>query len=183
MSVHQLCSLSSMDLSMCLKGQKAQYFLTGSVNLCSMLSCSYFYHFSVASCLLQALVNGKITFPCWSEILCLPLIEAIVWLKFSAARASPLSLAARHLFWETLCLLHFISNVCTLALFLILHGPVNVSQGTKGAMFPYWIRQFLFYVILLLVLPLFCGLMPFASLGEWKDHFSLLVRDSLFTVD
>jgi hypothetical protein len=84
------------------------------------------------------------------------------------------------LFWETLCLLHFISNVCTSALFLILHGPVNVSQGTKGTIFPYWIRQFLFYVILLLFLPLFCGLMPFASLGEWKD---LLVRDSLFTVD
>lgn len=88
------------------------------------------------------------------------------------------------LFWETLCLLHFISNAYTSALFLILHGPVNVSQGTKGnAIFPYWIRQFLFYVILLLFLPLFCGLMPFASLGEWKDHFSLLVRDSLFTSD
>ncbi|XP_059433041.1 protein CPR-5 isoform X2 [Corylus avellana] len=88
------------------------------------------------------------------------------------------------LYWETLCLLHFISNVWTSVLFLILHGPVNVSQGTEGkAIFPYWIRQFLFYGILLIFLPLFCGLMPFASLGEWKDHFSLLVRDSLFTSD
>jgi hypothetical protein len=33
----------------------------------------------VASCRLQALVNGKITFPCWSEIHCLPVIEVIVW--------------------------------------------------------------------------------------------------------
>ncbi|XP_041007163.1 protein CPR-5 isoform X2 [Juglans microcarpa x Juglans regia] len=88
------------------------------------------------------------------------------------------------LYWETLCLLHFISNVCTSSLFLILHGPVNVSQGTKGnVILPYWIRRFLFYTILLLFLPLLCGLVPFASLGEWKDHFSLRVNDYLFPGD
>ncbi|XP_041003694.1 protein CPR-5-like isoform X2 [Juglans microcarpa x Juglans regia] len=84
--------------------------------------------------------------------------------------------------WEILCVLHFISNVYTPFLFLVLHGPVNVSQGTKGkAIFPYWIRRVMFYAIMFLFLPLFCGLVPFASLGEWKDHFLLLVTDYLFT--
>ncbi|KAF5458072.1 hypothetical protein F2P56_022135 [Juglans regia] len=88
------------------------------------------------------------------------------------------------LYWEILCLLHFICNVCTSSLFLILHGPVNVSQGTKGnVILPYRIRRFLFYTILLLFLPLLCGLVPFASLGEWKDHFSLQVNDYLYPGD
>ncbi|KAF3965323.1 hypothetical protein CMV_010481 [Castanea mollissima] len=86
------------------------------------------------------------------------------------------------IYWEILCVLHFFSNVCTSTLFRFLHGSVNLSQGTKGnAIFPYWIRQSLFYAILLLFLPLFCGLVPFASLGEWKDHFLLLVTDYLIT--
>ncbi|KAF5480761.1 hypothetical protein F2P56_001478 [Juglans regia] len=84
--------------------------------------------------------------------------------------------------WEILCVLHFISNVYTPFLFLVLHGSVNVSQGTKGkAIFPYWIRRVMFYAVMFLFLPLFCGLVPFASLGEWKDHFLLLVTDYLFT--
>nr|XP_023883446.1 protein CPR-5 [Quercus suber] len=86
------------------------------------------------------------------------------------------------LYWEILCVLHFFSNVCTSTLFRFLHGSVNLSQGTKGnAIFPYWIRRFLFYAFLLFFLPLFCGLVPFASLGDWKDHFLLLVRDYLIT--
>uniref|UniRef100_A0A2N9EUE6 Uncharacterized protein n=1 Tax=Fagus sylvatica TaxID=28930 RepID=A0A2N9EUE6_FAGSY len=88
------------------------------------------------------------------------------------------------LYWEILCLLHFFFNVCTSTLYSILYGPVNLSQGTKGqAIFPYWIRRFLFYTILLVVLPLLCGLVPFASLGEWKDHLLLKITDYLFTVD
>ncbi|XP_042971301.1 protein CPR-5-like isoform X3 [Carya illinoinensis] len=86
------------------------------------------------------------------------------------------------LHWEILCMLHFISNVYTPFLLLVLHGSVNVSQGTKGkAIFPYWIRRVIFYAIMFLFLPLFCGLVPFASLSEWKDHFLLLVTDYLFT--
>ncbi|KAI9165702.1 hypothetical protein LWI28_019055 [Acer negundo] len=80
------------------------------------------------------------------------------------------------LYWESLCLVHFFANVWTSALFRILHGPVNVSQGTKGhTIVPYWIRRSLFYATMLLFLPLVCGLLPFASLGEWIDHFVVLV--------
>nr|XP_004289283.2 PREDICTED: protein CPR-5-like [Fragaria vesca subsp. vesca] len=80
------------------------------------------------------------------------------------------------IFWETLCLLHFFCNVFTSVLFHILHGPVDVSPGTKGdSIFPYWIRRLVFYGITFLFLPLLCGLLPFASLGEWKHHFLLLV--------
>ncbi|XVF58660.1 hypothetical protein PTKIN_Ptkin07bG0084100 [Pterospermum kingtungense] len=79
-------------------------------------------------------------------------------------------------YWEILCLLHFLSNAFTSVLFLILHGPVNVSQGKRqSTLVPYWIRRSVFYSIMLLILPLLCGLVPFASLSEWKDHFLLLV--------
>lgn len=82
------------------------------------------------------------------------------------------------IYWETLCMLHFFSNVCTSALFFILHGPIDVSQGTKGnTIFPYWIRRVVFYCTSFLFLPLFCGLTPFASIGEWKHHLLLLVTD------
>lgn len=82
------------------------------------------------------------------------------------------------LHWETLCLLHFFSNSCTSHLFQILHGPVNVCQGAeRKTMVPYWIRRSLFYSTLLFIIPLVCGLMPFASPSEWKEHFSLLVLD------
>ncbi|XP_021301073.1 protein CPR-5 [Herrania umbratica] len=82
-------------------------------------------------------------------------------------------------YWEILCLLHFLSNVFTSVLFIILHGPVNVSQAVRERpLLPYWIRRSLFYSIILLILPLLCGLMPFASLSEWKDHFMVLVLDA-----
>ncbi|KAK0608487.1 hypothetical protein LWI29_031453 [Acer saccharum] len=82
------------------------------------------------------------------------------------------------LYWESLCLVHFFANVWTSALFRILHGPVNVSQGMKGhTIVPYWIRRSLFYATMLLFLPLVCGLLPFASLGKWIDHFVVLVFD------
>ncbi|KAL5992917.1 hypothetical protein ACLOJK_013836 [Asimina triloba] len=82
------------------------------------------------------------------------------------------------LHWEFLCLLHFFANVRTPSLFYILHGPVSVSQeAQKEFRFPHWIRRFLFYSMMLLILPVLCGLMPFASLSEWKDHFSSIVTD------
>ncbi|GMP26286.1 hypothetical protein CsSME_00002786 [Camellia sinensis var. sinensis] len=77
------------------------------------------------------------------------------------------------LYWEVLCFLHLFSNVWTSALFLILHGPITVCQGPNSStIVPYWIRRFLFYATMLLFLPLLCGLVPFASPVEWKDHFS-----------
>ncbi|KAJ9170302.1 hypothetical protein P3X46_018421 [Hevea brasiliensis] len=88
------------------------------------------------------------------------------------------------LYWETMCLLHFFSNVFISTLFCVLHGSVTVSQGEKpNATCPYWFRQILFYAVVLLFLPLCCGLLPFASPGEWKDHFLILATDFLFTAD
>ncbi|KAK7317009.1 hypothetical protein RJT34_00882 [Clitoria ternatea] len=82
------------------------------------------------------------------------------------------------IYWETLCLLHFFSIGWTSALYSILHGSLTAPLTTKeNAIFPYWIRRSMFYATLLVFLPLFCGLMPFANLGQWKDHFMLKVRD------
>lgn len=84
------------------------------------------------------------------------------------------------LYWEILCLLHFLSIVCTPTLFRILNGPVTAPQTTKSNQkFPYWVRRFLFYATLLVFLPLSCGLMPFASFGQWKDHCRLKVTNYL----
>ena len=84
------------------------------------------------------------------------------------------------LYWEILCLLHFLSIVCRSTLFLILHGPVNAAQTSKGNIIvSHRIRRFMFYATLLVFLPLSCGLMPFASLGQWKDHVLLKVRGYL----
>lgn len=87
------------------------------------------------------------------------------------------------IYWEAMCLLHFFSNIFPSGLFLLLHGPISVSQGAKGnTLIPYWTRQIVFYATILLFLPLLCGLMPFASLSDWKDHFLLLVADSLSNI-
>ncbi|XP_030463316.1 protein CPR-5 [Syzygium oleosum] len=85
------------------------------------------------------------------------------------------------IFWETLCFLHFLSNIWTRGLFVILHGPVSMSQGMRSnaVMVPYWIRRVSFYAAVLIFLPLLCGLIPFASPVEWKDHFSQLIVDRL----
>ncbi|KAG5529322.1 hypothetical protein RHGRI_029879 [Rhododendron griersonianum] len=85
------------------------------------------------------------------------------------------------LYWEVLCLLHFFSSVRTSDLFHILYGPISVSHGgaMEKTMFPYWIRRFFFYAVVLLLLPMICGLVPFASPAEWKDHLSLKVMDLL----
>ncbi|KAJ8557328.1 hypothetical protein K7X08_002953 [Anisodus acutangulus] len=85
------------------------------------------------------------------------------------------------IYWETLCLLHFFSYVFISTLFLILNGPVTVSEKSRDRTFPYWMRRSMFYTTLLLFLPLLCGLMPFAGAGEWKNHFSSLVLDAFIT--
>nr|GEW79175.1 protein CPR-5 [Tanacetum cinerariifolium] len=63
-------------------------------------------------------------------------------------------------------------------LFVILHGPVTVTGGSMGhVLFPYWLRQLAFYAIVLVYLPLVCGLMPFVGPGEWLEHFSGPVKE------
>ncbi|XP_051117368.1 protein CPR-5 isoform X2 [Andrographis paniculata] len=81
------------------------------------------------------------------------------------------------MYWEALCLLHFFANTFSSALYFILNGPILVAERmehmtrTTATMFPYWMRRTLFFTTLI-VLPLLCGLMPFASPPEWFDHFS-----------
>ncbi|KAI3794547.1 hypothetical protein L1987_37179 [Smallanthus sonchifolius] len=80
------------------------------------------------------------------------------------------------LYWEILCLVHLFANICTSMLFFILHGPVTViDQSPRRMVFPYWFRRVVFYATLLLYLPLICGLVPFAGVGEWLEHFASLV--------
>ncbi|KAB2597296.1 protein CPR-5-like [Pyrus ussuriensis x Pyrus communis] len=82
------------------------------------------------------------------------------------------------MWWEIFCALHFLCNVFTSTLYLILYGSVDASQGAKRkTRLPYCIRRVVFFAILFLLLPVFCGLLPFASLGEWKHHFVVWVTD------
>ncbi|KAH6799495.1 hypothetical protein C2S51_035979 [Perilla frutescens var. frutescens] len=83
------------------------------------------------------------------------------------------------IFWEVLCLLHFFSNIFHSTLFSILNGPIVVAERIdRNSVFPYWMRKSVFYATLL-VLPLLCGLMPFASPWEWCKHFSSQAADLL----
>ncbi|KAK1391947.1 Nuclear transcription factor Y subunit B-3-like [Heracleum sosnowskyi] len=83
-------------------------------------------------------------------------------------------------YWEALCLLHFFSNVCTPTLFVILNGPITVTEQPRSSrIFPFWIRRFMFYSTSLGVLPLMCGLMPFSGPREWRDHFSSLILKTI----
>ncbi|XP_030496892.2 protein CPR-5 [Cannabis sativa] len=85
------------------------------------------------------------------------------------------------LFWEIICLVHFFCNVCTPTLFFLLYGPVNASQEMKDKIrLPYWIRRVVFWATLLLILPLLCGLIPFAGPREWKDHILLRINNYLW---
>ncbi|XP_010546395.1 PREDICTED: protein CPR-5 [Tarenaya hassleriana] len=81
-------------------------------------------------------------------------------------------------FWETLCLVHFFSNIFTSALFAVLYGPVTVTKQTNGRpLVPYWARRALFYTTILFFLPLLSGLIPFAGFHEWKEHFAELAME------
>lgn len=73
--------------------------------------------------------------------------------------------------WEVLCVLHFFANAFPSVLHNLLYGPVIISQGANSVMFPYWLRRYVFYTLLLPILPISSGLLPFASFFEWKVHF------------
>ncbi|XP_076887861.1 protein CPR-5-like [Bidens hawaiensis] len=80
------------------------------------------------------------------------------------------------IFWELLCLVHLFANICTSMLFSLLHGPITtVDQSMSRKLFPYWFRRVVFYTAVLACLPLLCGLIPFAGVSEWFDHFASLV--------
>ncbi|THU57773.1 hypothetical protein C4D60_Mb03t07070 [Musa balbisiana] len=72
------------------------------------------------------------------------------------------------IYWEVLCMLHFFANVFPSAFHNILYGPVAVTQGANTVRLPYWVRRYAFYILLLLILPTLSGLLPFASIKEWK---------------
>ncbi|KAL2246553.1 UNVERIFIED_CONTAM: Protein CPR-5 [Sesamum indicum] len=87
------------------------------------------------------------------------------------------------IYWEALCLLHFFSNTFHSILYFILNRPIIVAEKVEGnPIFPYWMRRLMFYATLL-VLPLLCGFMPFASPLEWFNHFSSRATDFMEYID
>ncbi|KAG2316877.1 hypothetical protein Bca52824_019999 [Brassica carinata] len=88
------------------------------------------------------------------------------------------------LLWELFCLLQFVANVFILALYRLLYGPVTVTEeGRCGdsmvTMVPYWARRSVFFGLILLVLPVGNGLLPFATVGAWGHHFTVVVSTFL----
>ncbi|XP_074308664.1 protein CPR-5 [Silene latifolia] len=82
------------------------------------------------------------------------------------------------MFWEVLCSVHFFSITFAPFLYSILYGAVQVCQVAKyRILFPFWVRRCLFRIFLLL-LPVSCGLLPFAS-GKtwWEDHISTWIKN------
>lgn len=75
------------------------------------------------------------------------------------------------IYWEALCLVHLFANLFPSILYRVLYGRVLAAHGKTAILLPYWIRRYGFYLMLMLVLPTMAGLLPFASLVDWKDHF------------
>lgn len=76
------------------------------------------------------------------------------------------------LLWETLCVLQFVANVFTLAFYRLMYGPVTTQGGRCDAMVPYWARRSVFFALVVLALPVMNGLLPFATYGEWREHWA-----------
>ncbi|KAF0931275.1 hypothetical protein E2562_002622 [Oryza meyeriana var. granulata] len=74
------------------------------------------------------------------------------------------------LFWEVLCFIHLFGNGCPSLLYRMLYGPISVTDRTKVVRLPYWARRYTFYAVLSVILPCLAGLLPFASLSDWKEH-------------
>ncbi|KAM0913260.1 hypothetical protein ACQ4PT_012276 [Festuca glaucescens] len=74
------------------------------------------------------------------------------------------------IFWEILCAIHLLGNSYPSLLHRGLHGPISVTHRPKAVGLPYWVRRYIFYATLSLILPCLAGLLPFASLSDWTEH-------------
>lgn len=88
------------------------------------------------------------------------------------------------MYWEVLCSIHLLGNLFPSLLYHVLHGPISVSHREQVVWLPYWVRRCLFYGAVGLILPALTGLLPFASLSDWKDHFveeikSIVIGDKI----
>ncbi|CAM0943856.1 unnamed protein product [Alopecurus aequalis] len=73
-------------------------------------------------------------------------------------------------FWEILCAIHLLGNSYPSLLYRGLHGPISVTHRSNAIGMPYWVRRYIFYAMLSLILPCLAGLLPFASLSDWTEH-------------
>ncbi|KAG8081665.1 hypothetical protein GUJ93_ZPchr0019g2654 [Zizania palustris] len=84
------------------------------------------------------------------------------------------------MFWEVLCSIHLLGNLYPSVLYYILHGPISVSHREQVVWLPYWVRRWMFYAVMGLIIPTLTGLLPFASLSDWKDHFAEEIKSFVF---
>lgn len=73
------------------------------------------------------------------------------------------------IYWEALCSIHLLGNIWPSLLHHMLYGPISVTHRTKAGHLPYWARRYTFYILVSLILPCLAGLLPFASLSDWKE--------------
>ncbi|CAL5019772.1 unnamed protein product [Urochloa decumbens] len=73
-------------------------------------------------------------------------------------------------FWEAICFIHLLGNTWPSLLQHMLYGPVSVTDRTKSVRPPYWVRRYVFYALMSIILPCLAGLLPFASISDWNEH-------------
>ncbi|KAL6839967.1 hypothetical protein ACP4OV_029777 [Aristida adscensionis] len=79
--------------------------------------------------------------------------------------------------WVVLCSIHLLGNCYPSVLYRILHGPIStVPRSKEPVWFPYWVRRWIFYAMLGFVVPALTGLLPFANLSDWYNHFTEEVK-------
>ncbi|ONK78443.1 uncharacterized protein A4U43_C02F18840 [Asparagus officinalis] len=88
------------------------------------------------------------------------------------------------LYWEAFCLLHFFANIFPSVLYQLLYGPITMCQTKAvGRIVPYWLRRIMFNLVLSVIYPALSGLLPFASLGDWKEHFLQRINHLIIGVE
>lgn len=82
------------------------------------------------------------------------------------------------IFWEILCAIHLLGNSYPSLLHRGLYGPISVTRRPKVVGLPYWVRRYIFYAALSLILPCLAGLLPFASVSDWREHAVESIKSS-----
>lgn len=82
--------------------------------------------------------------------------------------------------WEIFCMLHALTNCFTPSVYSVLHGSPSSTRAKFGI--PFWFRRLSFHIIMVLVLPVLAGQLPFGSFRHITNDLFLTSVEILSAV-
>lgn len=82
--------------------------------------------------------------------------------------------------WEIFCMLHALTNCFTPSVYSLLHGSPSSTRAKFGI--PFWFRRLSFHIIMVLVLPVLAGQLPFGSFRHITNDLFLTSVEILSAV-